>query len=180
MKTKFLSLLLGTALVAVAAVPAHAQSGFALKGSLVFNNSNIEAENFDAAGFNLGAELVLPMGIGIGVSGYTAGGPDDFDFSEGSLNFLAEANYFLNLPLLPVTPYAGVHTGLGSYNFDEISEGPRPEVDFSDLGYQAGIRLELTELIGLDAQYRRVSGSVAGEQDAEFENDQFLIGVTLF
>lgn len=169
----------------MAAAPTAAQSGFALKGGAVFNSTRVSERETDlrpsdAAGFHLGAELVLPMGIGVGISGYTAGSPRDFDVSESSLVMLAEANYFIRLPVLPVAPYAGLHVGLGTYDAEDIRQRVRPEVDFGDLGFQLGVRFQPTALLGLDAQYRRVSGSLSGQQDADFETDQFLIGVTLF
>lgn len=167
------------------ASPLVAQSGFALKAAGVFNFSDVDAERTDidledAAGFNVGAEYVLPGGLGLGISGYTLGSPSDFDTSEGSLVMLAEANYFFKLPLLPISPYAGLHVGLGSYDLDDVQDRVRPDVDFGDRGYQFGVRFQPTTLIGLDAQFRRVSGSLSGEQDASFEASQVLLGVTLF
>lgn len=170
-----------------AALPTAAQSGFAVKGGLVFNSSDVEddgsdVELADAAGFHIGAEYVLPLGVGVGVSGYTAGSPGDFDTSEGSLVVLGEANYFLNLPLLPISPYAGVHVGLGTLDLGDLESARqrRPEVDFDDLGFQVGVRFQPSALIGLDAQYRRVSGKLEGEQGTEFDTNQLLIGVTVF
>lgn len=166
--------------------PAAAQSGFALKGGLVFNSSQVQGDRSDleladAAGFQLGAEVVLPSGLGVGISGYTAGAPADFSLSEGSIVFLADANYFLELPLLPVTPYGGVHVGLGTFELSDIEEGTaRPTVDFGDRGWQVGLRFQPVAFLGVDAQYRRVSGSLRGTQDSSFETKQFLIGVTLF
>lgn len=174
------------ALTLAAAAPTSAQSGFALKGGLVFNSSDVEGDRSDlelsdAAGFHVGAEYVLPAGIGIGISGYTSGAPGDFSASEGSLLFLGEANYFMDLPLLPVTPYGGAHVGLGSFDMSDFEEGTaRPDVDFGDLGWQIGLRFQPMALLGIDAQYRRISGSLRGEQDTSFETSQFLIGVTLF
>jgi hypothetical protein len=181
-------LLAGLAALVVFAGPAGAQEGFSLKGSLIFNRSTAEQLEHDrerlrdAAGFNVGAELVLPLGVGLGVAAYQAGNVRDFDLSEGSLNFLAEANYFMRLPLLPLAPYAGLHVGLGSYRLRDLSphDPPRPEIDFGDLGYQLGLRFQPSARFGLDAQYRRVSGSLAGAQDSRFETRQVLLGVTLF
>jgi len=173
------------AITLAATLPLNAQSGFALKGSAVFNSSDVEAEGTetdlaDAAGFNVGAEYILPNGIGLGVAGYTVGSPSDFDVSEGSLVMLAEANYFINIPLLPITPYAGLHVGLGTYDLDDVENAVRPEVDFGDRGWQVGLRFQPTPMFGLDAQFRRVSGSLSGEQDASFDTNQVLIGVTIF
>ena len=168
-----------------AAGAAEAQSGFALKGGLLFNSSSVEAEGQDlniedSKGFNVGVEYVLPFGIGIGVTGYTAGSPEDFDFSEGSLITLGEINYFVNVPTLPISPYVGAHTGLGAVEISEVEDMPVPEVDFGDLGFQVGVRIQPHPMLGIDAQYRRVSGSLRQLQAAEFESNQFLIGITLF
>lgn len=189
MRTGLRGLLLGVALLGATATLAPAQDGFALKGSLVFNRSDVDASREsgvgsvndlpDAAGFNLGAEYVVGP-LGIGIAGYQAGNVRDYSLSEGSLNFLAEANYFLKLPVLPLSPYAGVHVGLGSYKLGDLDDRPRPEVDFGDLGYQLGVRFQPTRFLGLDAQYRRVSGSLADVQDSRFETNQFVVGVTLF
>src|SRR5690606_10427389 len=97
-----------------------------------------------------------------------------------SLVMLAEANYFINIPLLPITPYAGLHVGLGTYDLDDVENAVRPEVDFGDRGWQVGLRFQPTPMFGLDAQFRRVSGSLSGEQDASFDTNQVLIGVTIF
>ena len=173
-------------LASASAAPALAQSGFALKGGAVFNSSDVRSgeqyrmDPSDAAGFHAGAEVVLPLGLGVGISGYTAGHPSDFDVSSSSLVVLGEANYFLKLPFLPVAPYAGVHVGLGRYDWSDVEERQRPEVDLDDLGYQVGVRVQLSRMLGLDAQYRRVSYSLGGEQGTEFENNQVLVGVTLF
>lgn len=177
--------LLAAGLLGAGAPPAQAQDGFALKGSAVLNRSSLDDQGSqlrlsDAAGWSLGAEVVLPLGLGVGISGYTSGSPDAFDTSQGSLVVLGEANYFLRLPMLPVAPYAGVHVGLGTYTLDEVAAGERPEVDFGDLGYQFGVRFQPTTLLGVDAQFRRISGSLAGQQDATFESNQLLIGITLF
>jgi len=184
MKNALQRLALGAALVFAAAVPATAQQGFALKGGLVFNKQSVEGVNRPedvpaANGFGVGVEYVLPGGLGLGVSGYTAGTPKDFSTSEGTVNFLAEANYFLRLPLLPVAPYVGLNMGLGSSTLGDAPD-LRPEVKFGDVGFQFGVRFQPLPLLGLDAQYRRVRGSVANAQDATFDANQVLVGVTLF
>src|SRR5690348_10471519 len=88
----------GFGLTAILLVPATgaAQQGFALKAGPVFNSSDVREEETslrlsDAAGWGAGIEYVLPLGIALGVSGYTAGSPNDFDLSEGSLVMLADA-----------------------------------------------------------------------------------------
>jgi opacity protein-like surface antigen len=185
-RSTLVPLLIAAVAGAAVAAPTAAQDGFALKGGLVFNSSDVEGDRSDlelsdAAGFHVGAEYVLPMGIGVGISGYTAGAPGDFSVSEGSLLVLADANYFVSIPLLPLSPYAGLHVGLGSFEMSDFEEGEaRPEVDFGDLGWQIGLRFQPSSLIGIDAQYRRVSGSLSGTQDTSFDTNQFLIGVTVF
>ncbi len=185
MKRAFCLGLLTVGLAAAAGSPAAAQDGFALKGGAVFNRSSVDdpARSLslsEAAGWNLGAEVVLPLGLGVGISGYTSGSPDDFDASRGSLVVLGEANYFLKLPFLSLAPYAGVHVGMGTYSLDDVENMVRPEVDFGDLGYQFGVRFQPSPFLGIDAQFRRVSGSIAGQQDSGFESNQVLIGLTLF
>jgi hypothetical protein len=173
-------------LLAAAAVPAHAQSGFALKAGYLFNSSVVNGARTDslpsANGFGVGVEYVLPMGIGLGASAYTEGGLSDFNLDNGSAVFLAEANYFLRLPMLPVSPYAGVHAGLGRYSRDELVGGTPMKVRDSrdQLGYQLGMRFQATPMLGIDAQWRRVSNSAAADQDGRLERSQVLLGVTLF
>jgi hypothetical protein len=181
-RTALFSLLLALG----SAAAAHAQQGFALKGHYIFNSSTVNEERADtlpdADGISLGAEFVLPFGIGVGVSGYTSGGVTDQDVETSSLTVLAEANYFLNLPLLPVSPYAGVHAGLGRFSKEDLNDPQAPEIEDTrtQLGFQVGVRVQLGSLLGLDAQYRRVSTSAADNQDSGFDRNQYLVGVTLF
>jgi hypothetical protein len=118
----------------------------------------------------------------VGVSGYTSGGVTDQEVETSSLTVLAEANYFLNLPLLPVSPYAGVHAGLGRFSKEDLDDPQAPEFEDTrtQLGFQVGVRVQLGSLLGLDAQYRRVSTSAAENQDSGFDRNQYLVGVTLF
>lgn len=174
-----------TAVTILATQPASAQDGFALKGHYIINSSAAEnAEETrvlpDADAFGLGAEFVLPFGLGVGVSGYTAQSEAPFDTREYTI--LAEANYFFRLPTLPISPYAGIHAGLGVLDADDIDD---PDLEIQDtkrsqLGYQVGVRVQLTELLGLDAQWRRMSTSADAGQDDRLERDQILLGVTLF
>lgn len=162
---------------------AHAQSGLALKGHYLFNESNVEGTGRDvpsADGFSLGAELIVPLvGIGVGVSAYTTGTARDFDVETSSFGVLGEANYFVDIPLLPLTPYAGLHAGLGRYTVDELGDAePEIEDGTTQLGWQVGVRWQINPLLGIDAQYRRVSES-ADEAD-DLERSQVLVGVTLF
>jgi hypothetical protein len=177
-------LLLLPALAVLLPAAAVAQEGLAVKLGAAFNSTVVEDRQTDlrpsdAAGWSAGLEYVLPGGLGVGVSGYTAGSPDDFDVSSGSLVFLGEATYFVRLPGLPVTPYGGVHFGLGTYRLSDLDDA-RPTVDFGDRGYQFGVRVQLTGLLGADAQYRRVSESLRGEQASAFERTQYIFSVTLF
>jgi len=179
---RFIPLLAAVSLAAAA--PLQAQSGFALKGHYLYNentarNSDRDIPNED--GFSLGAELVLPFSIGVGVSAYTNGRAREADLETQSFGVLAEANYFLDLPLLPITPYAGVHAGLGRYSYDELGDAdPEIDDDRTQLGFQLGLRWQLTSLLGLDAQYRRVSDSASDSQSPDLDRNQVLVGVTLF
>ncbi|HYW08954.1 MAG TPA: outer membrane beta-barrel protein [Longimicrobium sp.] len=168
----------------LAAAPLQAQSGFALKGHYLYNentarDSDRNVPNED--GFSIGAEVVLPFSVGVGISAYTNGRAREADFESRSFGVLAEANYFLDLPLLPVTPYAGIHAGLGRYTSNDLSDAdPEIEDDRTQLGFQLGLRFQLTSLIGLDAQYRRVSDSASSDQSPDLDRNQVLVGVTLF
>ena len=173
------------ALLAVgAAAPLQAQQGFALKGHYLFNSSRIKGTDSIPAhdGFSVGAEYVLPLGIGVGVSGYTTGEFTEANRRTTEYGVIAEANYFLKLPVIPVSPYVGVNAGLGHYTVNDITTSTRPEIKDSkaQLGFQVGARLQLTHLLGVDAQYRRVSQSSSDSQDPHLERNQVLVGVTLF
>ncbi len=176
------------ALVVAPLIPsaAQAQSGFALKGHYIINSSAAddarEARQLpDADAFGLGVEYVLPLGIGVGVSGYTASS-DEGQIENREFTILAEANYFFNIPLVPVSPYLGLHAGLGVLDQDNVSD---PDLRLQDknrsqLGFQLGVRVQLSELLGLDAQWRRMSTSADANQDSRLERNQVLLGVTLF
>jgi opacity protein-like surface antigen len=181
---KIVPLLVAGAL-ALTAGTAQAQSGFALKGHYLFNASDAEEDQTPAAdGFSVGAEFVLPLSVGVGVTAYTTGSARDVDDEASAFGVLAEANYFIDLPLLPVTPYVGVHGGLGQYTIKDVTGGDPDDPEFEDsrtqLGWQVGARLQLSDLLGLDAQYRRVSESAAESQGGDLERNQILIGVTVF
>lgn len=174
------------AVLAAGSAPLAAQSGFALKGHYLFNESTAKGAESDREipsedGFSLGAELVLPLNIGVGVSAYANGRAREADLETQSFGVLAEANYFFDLPIIPITPYAGVHAGLGRYTYEDVGSGD-PEIKDSrtQLGFQLGLRWQLTSMLGLDAQYRRVSDSASDDQSPDLERNQVLIGVTLF
>lgn len=182
-RTVFLSLYL----VLGCAATAQAQQGFALKGHYIFNSSAVNDDDRtdelpESSGVSIGAELVLPFGLGVGVSGYTASGVSDLDVETTSLTALAEANYFLRLPLVPVSPYAGVHAGLGRFSREDLDDPQAPEIEDTrtQLGFQVGVRVQLGSMLGIDGQYRRVSTSAAEDQDSGLERNQYLLGVTLF
>lgn len=186
MRRTLFVLLATSVLGGIAAAPAQAQSGFALKGHYIINSSAAEEAQEtrqlpDADAFGLGAEFVLPMGIGLGISGYTAQTDDEgIEYSEFTI--LGEANYFFKLPLLPVAPYAGIHAGLGVLDQDNVTD---PDLQIQDknrnqLGFQLGVRVQLTQMVGLDAQWRRMSTSADEDQDDRLERNQVLLGVTVF
>ena len=180
---KTIPLLAAAALLASAGT-AQAQSGFALKGHYLFNASDVENRETQtpvADGFSIGAELVLPLGVGVGVTAYTTGKATEVDRESTSFGVLAEANYFIDIPLLPVTPYVGVHGGLGSYTIEDASAAdPEFKDDRTQLGWQVGARLQLSRMWGIDAQYRRVSESASEEQGGDLERNQVLVGITVF
>ncbi|HEX2190312.1 MAG TPA: outer membrane beta-barrel protein [Longimicrobiaceae bacterium] len=186
MSNRVRTLALSCALALGCAAAAQAQQGFALKGHYIFNSSAVNEDRTDRIpetdGFSVGAELVLPLGIGVGVSGYTASGVSELDVETSSLTAIAEANYFLRLPLLPVSPYAGVHAGLGRFSREDLDDPQAPEIEDTrtQLGFQVGVRLQLGPLLGIDGQYRRVSSSAAEDQEGSLERNQYLLGVTLF
>lgn len=183
MRCSVIFLVAGVALSGLLALPAEAQDGFALKGHFIINSTAAEEaqENRELPGadaFGLGAEFVLPFGLGIGVSGYTAQSDDEFETREFTI--LGEANYFLSLPMLPIAPYAGVHAGLGVLDREDVGGLEIQDKNRSQLGYQLGVRFQLSQLIGLDAQWRRMSTSASADQDDRLERDQVLVGVTIF
>ena len=179
-------LLLGAGLFGAAAAPAAAQSGFALKGHYIVNATEAQAAREDRSiptdnGLGLGVEVVLPFGLGVGVSGYTADELDELDTKTTEVVLLAEANYFVNIPLLPISPYVGLHGGLGMLSRETLGESIELEDKTrSTVGFQLGVRFQPTSLIGFDAQFRRMSTSAAAGQDDSLERNQVLLGVTLF
>jgi hypothetical protein len=168
----------------------QAQSGLAIKGHYVFNQSKVDdarSSGFNDVpspdGFSVGAEYVLPMGIGVGVSAYTEGKATEVNTRTSSFSVLAEANYFARLPVIPIRPYVGVHAGVGRYTIQDVSSGsasPSIEDNRTQLGYQLGARWQLTPMFGIDGQFRHVSDSASKEQSPDLERNQFLLGVTLF
>lgn len=189
MRREFGFIALAAALLGVSASPLSAQQGFALKGFYILNATTAEEGSRENElptedGYGLGVEMVLPFGLGLGVSGYTAGETDEFDMETTELTVIGEANYFLDLPLLPVSPYAGVHAGLGVLAREDL-RNPSQEIDIEDktrsqLGFQVGVRFQPISLFGVDAQWRRMSTSATENQGGRLERDQFLIGITLF
>ena len=185
MRKLVFALLSGLAL-STAVEAANAQSGFALKGHYIVNTSTAEIAEEErqipeADGFGIGAELVLPFGLGIGVSGFAADETISGDVETAELTVLGEANYFLRLGSIPIRPYVGIHAGLGRLSRDDPPSGLEiADKTRTQFGVQVGGRLQLTSLIGIDAQWRRMSTSAEETQDESFEREQVLIGVTLF
>jgi len=181
---KTIPLIAAAAALLASAGTAQAQSGFALKGHYLFNASDVENRETQtpvADGFSVGAEFVLPFSVGVGVTAYTTGKATEVERESTSFGVLAEANYFINLPVLPITPYVGVHGGLGQYTIDEVDDAdPEFEDSRTQLGWQVGARFQLSQMFGLDAQYRRVSESASQAQGGDLERDQVLVGITLF
>lgn len=170
---------------------AAAQSGFGLKGHLVYNAST--AQTFrdnpdtslgsDFSGFSLAGEYLIPFGLGIGLSGTASGDPRDTDRATVFM-LLAEANYYLDLPVLPVQPFAGVHVGIGSWSWDvrdEVVGGDGfSDLERADFGWQVGVRITLFGPLSIEGMFRRMSASAEQEQDPGFESDQVLLGVRIF
>jgi hypothetical protein len=184
-KVAYLSLIAALAGGALAA-PAAAQSGFALKGHYIFNSSTADQAAADkqipgADAFDVGAEVVLPFGLGVGVSAYTAN-EKDATLETREVSALAEANYFLHLPMIPIRPYAGVHAGLGSFSKKNAAGASVALQDKTraQLGYQVGARFQPVALFGIDAQWRHMSTSAAAGQSGSLSRNQVLLGITLF
>jgi hypothetical protein len=185
----FLALLFAAPVLAPA--PAAAQSGFGLKAHLVYNAST--AQTFrdepdsslgsDFAGFNLAAEFMLPFNLGIGIAGTASGDPRDTDRATVFM-VLAETNYYLDIPVLPIRPFVGAHIGLGSWSWDvrdELVGGDGfSDLERAKLGWQLGVRVNLPGPLAIEGMYRRMSASAKQSQDPGFESDQVLLGIRLF
>jgi hypothetical protein len=169
--------------------PVSAQSGFGLKGHVVYNAST--AQTFqddrdrsaagDFVGFNVGAEYVLPFGVGIGATGYASGDPRDTDRATVFM-VLAEANYVLDLPGVPVSPFAGAHVGVGSWSWsvrDEVMGEGIGDLDRARFGWQLGLRVRLLPGLSLEGLYRRMSAEAEDAQQPGFESDQVLLGIRI-
>ncbi len=180
-------------LLLLAPVSLHAQRGFKqeydwfagrlkIKGHHIFDRSTFAIEDGSVtepkAGFGLGLEYVLENGIGIGVTGYTAGRVSEFDSNEATVILLAEANYFFRMQPLRLAPYIGLHTGIGTYRKGD-SSFPSLRDNISELGYQAGIRFQPWIYFAIDAQVRWVSDAAYRDQGPAFERTQVLLGITI-
>ncbi|HEX8695284.1 MAG TPA: outer membrane beta-barrel protein [Longimicrobium sp.] len=185
---KAVTLLAAAALACGAADGLRAQSGFALKGHYVFNQSKVDDardsgfEDIPSSdGFSLGAEFVLPLGIGVGIAGYTEGKATEFNTETSSFGVIGEANYFYKIPILPVSAYAGLHAGLGRYTIDEVGDtSPKIEDSRTQLGFQLGVRVQATRNFAIDGQFRHMSDSASESQSPDLERNQFWIGVAIF
>ena len=157
-------------------------SGLKLRGDFHINGSNATADlNQSENGYGVGLEII-GRHIGMGLYGFTEGQTKSFDKDETPFTFVLEANYFYPIERFRVAPFAGVHTGLGTYTsayFDD-PKFPTPQDGFRDLGYQVGIRFKPIPVIGLDAQWRRQSHSTARDQGESLDRNQVLVGITLF
>ncbi|HEY0035801.1 MAG TPA: hypothetical protein VGB66_03890, partial [Longimicrobium sp.] len=57
---------------------------------------------------------------------------------------------------------------------------PTIKDDRTQLGYQLGVRWQVTPMFGIDGQFRHVSDSASEDQSPDLERNQFLIGITIF
>jgi hypothetical protein len=192
MKRLFVGMLsIGFFVPFLAPAKVSAQSGFGLKAHLVYNAST--AQTFrdepdsslgsDFAGFSLGGEYMLPFSLGLGITGTASGDPRDTDRATVFM-VLAEANYYLDIPALPIRPFVGAHIGLGSWSWDvrdELVEGDGfSDLERAKLGWQLGVRVDLPGPLSIEGMYRRMSASAKQAQDPGFESNQVLVGIRLF
>lgn len=161
-------------------------SGLKLKGSYVYNRSSLDTEQKKltepSAGWNAGLEIVGES-FGFGLTGFTAGEFADFQADSTSFIVLAEVNYYAPVKVLRLAPYAGVHTGLGTYTTAYFSDPTMPKLQDrspGSIGFQFGARWQPVSLGSVDVQWRRLSTSAAEAQGSGFERTQVLLGVTLF
>jgi hypothetical protein len=190
------SLFLLLALLTVSVLPATAQqasdgpsqysfnSGIKFRGNFHFNQSRADGASEvpkGENGYGVGMEII-GKNIGMGLYGFAEGKTDSFDAEATRVHAALELNYFLPIQRIRLAPYAGVHTGLGSFDkkWTEAPTVPKPQDGFRSLGYQVGFRFKPIPVIGVDAHWRRQSASIAGAQGATLERDQVLIGITLF
>jgi hypothetical protein len=164
--------------------PSSFNSGLKLKGGFHLNRSAVEGiserpehEN----GYGAGIEIVGKH-LGLGVYGYSAGRLSEFDGELTPVIAVAELNYYMPIERIRVAPYFGIHSALGEFTSDFISEPywPKPQDGPANIGYQAGLRFKPLPLISLDAQWRRQSGFAFETQHESLERTQILVGVTLF
>jgi hypothetical protein len=188
--------LLALALVTLSALPATAQqasgvdsgysfnSGIKFRGNFHFNKSRAEGASEvpqGENGYGVGLEMI-GRNIGIGLYGFAEGKTDTFDAEQTQVHAAAEVNYFVPIQRIRFAPYVGVHTGLGSFDkaYLDAPSVPKPQDGFRALGYQLGFRFKPIPVLGVDAQWRRQSKSIAEAQGVGLERDQILVGVTLF
>jgi hypothetical protein len=156
-------------------------SGIKLRGNLHFSESATEARPQEEHGYGVGLEI-NGSHIGVALYGFTHGRTAEFDSEQSPVSVVLEANYFLPIERIRLAPYAGIHTGLGVFTKGYFDEPflPKPRDSFRNLGYQFGVRLKPIPVIGLDAQWRRSSVSVAEGQHELLKRNQFMVGITLF
>lgn len=164
--------------------PASFNSGIKLRFDFHLNRSEVndvtDAPD-DENGYGAGLEI-NGRHLGIGLYGYAGGQAQEFDSENTPVIIVAEANYFYPIQRLWLAPFVGVHTALGRFTKDYFDDPyfPKPQDSFNDLGYQIGLRFKPIPVLGLDAQWRRVSGYARDNQDAGLSRTQVLLGVTLF
>lgn len=183
----------GLILLLLAPLPLHAQRGFEepydwfagrlkIKGHHIFDRSTFRVEEGSISepksGFGAGLEYVLQNGIGLAMTGYTAGRISEFDSNSATVVIIAEVNYFLRMRPLRLAPYFGAHTGLGTIRKGD-SSFPSLRDNVAELGYQAGVRFQPWIYFGIDAQIRWVSDAARQDQGSAFERTQVLLGITI-
>lgn len=173
------------AMAALALSATEIQAQVKLRGHYIFNrgSTDTEEQRIENGKVGIGGGLDVILGsVGIGISGYTAGAASEADASPRRFILLGEANYFLTLLPFGITPYIGVHTGLGVFDSSYLKAPyvPRPQDGFRRLGYQLGLRFQPLGPIGVEAQWRRLSRSAAAAQAAALARDQVLLGIILF
>ena len=179
------TLIVGVALL-LAAAPVEAQksfnSGFNLHGNFHFNRSTVQtvgdvrqAEH----GYGVGLEL-SGRNLAGGLYGFAVGRPRAYDTAETAVHAVLEGNYYIPIESLRLAPFAGVHTGLGSFTSGYFDDPflPRPQDGLGDIGFQFGVRFQPLQNLGVEAQWRQHAESVF--VSAESERRQVLLGVVLF
>jgi hypothetical protein len=160
-------------------------SGFKLKGAHVYNRSAVdldEPEIEPKSGWGAGFEFVGDN-WGIGLSGFTPGRVSSFDSDSTTFVAIAELNYYAPIRSLRLAPYAGLHSGIGTFSSDYFDDPFLPglhDLSIHEIGYQFGLRFNPVPIAAIDLQWRQLADSAVDAQDARFEKSQVLLGITLF